>query len=209
MSRENRKVNTMQDLQIIMQGMFTRINKEFFGGELEKVVITFESGYKKGAYGWIHTVKDWQTSKAERYNINISADYLNRSREAIIATLMHEMCHLYALQNEIQDTSRSGIYHNKKFKKIAEEHGLIVEEADKIGWSVTTLKPDTKKWLEDNCNFAEITICKKKPLVADRVAKPKQSSRKYVCPCYGLIVRATKECKIQCMDCEEEMKLES
>ena len=53
MSRPNRKVNTMQDLQIIMQGMFSRINEHFFNNELEKVIITFESGFKKGAYGWI------------------------------------------------------------------------------------------------------------------------------------------------------------
>ena len=34
----------------------------------------------------------------------------------------------------------------------------------------------------------------------------KQSSRKYVCPCCGLIIRATKEVRVQCMDCEMEMK---
>lgn len=203
MSRENRKINTMQDLQICMQGMFTRINNEFFNGELERVVFTFESGFKKGAYGWIHTIKDWKQGQTERYNINISSDYLNRSRETVIATLIHEMCHLYALQNEIQDTSRSGIYHNKKFKKIAEEHGLNVEEADKIGWSVTTLKLETIEWLDKNCNFAEITIHKKQPLVADKIAKPKQSTRKYICPRCGLIVRATKECSIACVECSD------
>ena len=116
---------------------------------------------------------------------------------------MHEMCHLYALQNEIQDTSRSGIYHNKKFKKIAEEHGLDVAEADKIGWSVTTLKPETAEWLEKKCNFAEITIHKKQPLVADKIAKSKQSTRKYICPSCGLIVRATKECSIACVECSD------
>lgn len=209
MSRPNRKVSTMQDLQIIMQGMFSRINEHFFGNELEKVVITFEAGYKKGAYGWIHTVKDWKQGQAERYNINISADYLDRSKEQIISTLIHEMCHLYALQKEIKDTSRSGIYHNKKFKEIAESHGLNVLEADKIGWSVTSLKPETAEWLKNNCNFGEITIYKKKPLVADKVAAPKQSSRKYVCPCCGLIVRATKECRIKCIECDKEMKIES
>ena len=213
MSRPNRKVNTMQDLQIIMQGMFSRINEHFFNNELEKVIITFESGFKKGAYGWIDNVKDWKqdTRKetAERYSINISCDYLRRKREDIISTLIHEMCHLYALQNEIKDTSRSGIYHNKKFKEIAEAHGLIVQEADHIGWSITSLKPETAEWLKENCNFSEITIYKKKPLVAESIAKPKQSSRKYVCPCCKLIVRATKECKIQCLECNKEMKLES
>lgn len=213
MSRPNRKINTMQDLQIIMQGMYTRINEHFFNNELEKVIITFESGFKKGAYGWIHSVRDWKQEQrketTERYHINLSCDYLNRSREEIISTLMHEMCHLYALMKDIKDTSRSGIYHNKKFKQIAEEHGLNVQEADKIGWSVTSLKPETAEWLKENCNFSEITIYKEKPLVADRIAKPKQSSRKYVCPCCGLIVRATKECKIKCIECDEEMKIES
>ena len=209
MSRPNRKVNTMQDLQIIMQGMFSRLNEHFFDNELERVVFTFESGFKKGAYGWITNVKEWKQGQTERYNINISADYLNRNKEAIIATLLHEMCHLYALQKEIKDTSRSGIYHNKKFKKIAEEHGLDVAEADKIGWSVTSLKPETIEWLIENSNFAEITIYKEKPLVADRVAKPKQSTRKYVCPCCGLIVRTTKECRIKCIECDKEMKIES
>lgn len=191
----------MQDLQIIFQGMFSRINEHFFNNELERVIITFEAGYKKGAYGWIHTVKDWKQGQTERYNINISADYLDRPKEKIISTLMHEMCHLYALQNDIQDVSRSGIYHNKKFKKIAEEHGLHVEEADKIGWSVTSLTEDTKEWLKENCNFAEITIFKKRPLVADKASKPKQSSRKYICPCCGATVRATKELSIICGEC--------
>ena len=214
MSRGNkRKVNTMQDLQIIIQGMYTRINDHFFSGELEKVIITFEDGFKKGAYGWITRAKDWRQEQRkeqkERYNINLSSDYLNRSREEIISTLIHEMCHLYAMQKEIKDTSRSGIYHNKKFKQIAEEHGLNVQEADKIGWSVTSLKPETKEWLKANCNFAEITIYKEKPIVADRIAKPKQSSRKYVCPCCGLIVRATKDCSIKCMECDEVMRVES
>lgn len=213
MSRPNRKVNTMQDLQIIMQGMFSRINEHFFNNELEKVIITFEAGYKKGAYGWINTVKNWKQDERkeqkERYNINISCDYLNRSREKIIETLMHEMCHLYALQNEIKDVSRSGIYHNKKFKQIAEEHGLNVKEADRIGWSITSLKSETAEWLEDNYNFSEITIYKKKPLVAEKIAKPKQSSRKYICPCCGLIVRATKDVAIACIPCGKAMEIEN
>lgn len=207
--RTNRKVTTMQDLQILLQGMYTRINDHFFNGELEKIIFTFEAGYKKGSYGWIYTVKDWQQGKEERYAINISCDYLDRPKEAIISTLMHEMCHLYALQNEIQDTSRSGIYHNKKFKDIAEKHGLNVQEADKIGFSVTSLKAETAEWLKDNITFSEIAIYKKKPVLAEKVAKPKQSSRKYVCPCCGLIVRATKECRIKCIDCDAEMKIEN
>lgn len=39
-------------------------------------------------------------------------------------------------------------------------------------------------------------------------APPKPSStRKYVCPCCGMSVRATKEVRIMCMDCGKQMEV--
>ena len=35
--------------------------------------------------------------------------------------------------------------------------------------------------------------------------KKKSSTRKYVCPCCGMSVRATREVRIACMDCGEQM----
>lgn len=205
---KKRKVYTMSELNLSIMKMFNQINADFFDNQLPKVVITFESGYKKGAYGWITTVKDWKQGNEERYHINISSDYLDRPINNIISTLIHEMCHLYAIENDIQDTSRSGIYHNKRFKQIAESHGLFVDKADKIGWSVTSLTPETEKYIENVCPISEIRIIKKRPS-AFGCSKPKnkQSARKYICPSCGLIVRATKDCRISCLDCDCTMEL--
>ena len=38
-------------------------------------------------------------------------------------------------------------------------------------------------------------------------APRKSSSRKYVCPCCGMSVRATKVVNIACMDCDEQLLL--
>ena len=38
-------------------------------------------------------------------------------------------------------------------------------------------------------------------------APRKSSSRKYVCPCCGMRVRATKVVNIACMDCDEQLLL--
>lgn len=206
---KKRTIYTISELSLAMMSMFNRINEAFFNCELEKVIITFEAGYKKGAFGWIENNKNWKQGNAERHCINISADYLNRPINDIMATLIHEMCHLYAMQNDIQDTSRSGIYHNKKFKAIGEAHGLIITETDKIGWSVTRLSEETKQWIDDNCTISSIKLNRKIAEKATGTAKPKQSSRKYICPKCGLIVRATKECRIQCIECNKEMILES
>ncbi|MCM1382877.1 MAG: SprT-like domain-containing protein, partial [Muribaculaceae bacterium] len=192
---KKRNIYTIAELNLALMACFNKLNEDFFGGELEKVIITIEEGYKKHAYGWIEVKKNWIQGKEERHQINISSDFLNRDIEDVIATLLHEMCHLYALQNDIKDTSRSGIYHNKKFAEIAKEHGLDVFEESHIGHR-TKCSEQLRKWCADNCTITQIRVHKKKSTKADKESKPKQSSRKYICPECGLIVRATKECNI-------------
>ena len=58
------------------------------------------------------------------------------------------MVHLYNGLNKVEDTSNNYVYHNKKFKTEAEKRGLIIEHAKTIGWSVTTLKPETKELIK-------------------------------------------------------------
>ena len=204
-----RNIYTMAELNLTFTKLFNEFNIRYFSGELPKVVITFEGGFKKGAFGWITTAKDWKQGNTERYHINISSDYLDRPIIALCSTLLHEMCHLYALVNDIQDTSRSGIYHNKRFKQIAEAHCLTVCEADKIGWSVTSVRDDLREEILDIASINSIRIGQKRPadIGGGKSSKTKQSSRKYICPCCGLIVRATKDCRIKCIDCDCEMEL--
>ena len=204
-----RNIYTMAEAQLALMNAFNNINIKYFNGELEKVIITLKEGAKKNAYGWIEIKKNWKQGKEERHEINISADFLDRPINHIIATLMHEMCHLYAIQNNIKDTSRANIYHNKKFKEIAENHGLIAEFDEHIGYSRTSLTPDTTNWVNENISINSFKLVKKIQIADSKGGKPKQSSRKYVCPCCGLIVRATKECNILCIDCKEQMKIES
>ena len=118
-----RNITTMSEMGAGLMQAFNAINSHFYNGELEKPIITVKEGKKKNAYGWIETSKNWIQGKTERYEINISCDYIGeRTVAETIATLMHEMAHLYNIQNEIKDTSRAGIYHNTKFKETAEAH---------------------------------------------------------------------------------------
>lgn len=45
----------------------------------------------------------------------------------------------------LKDCSRSGRYHNKRFKEIAESHGLTVFRTDTDGWAHTELQEETRK----------------------------------------------------------------
>lgn len=206
----SRKIATMAELQAALQAAFNAINKDFYNGELEKVIITVKEGRKPGVLGTFCTAKEWIQNGVNRHEINIAANHIGeRTVEETIITLMHEIVHLYNQQNGIQDTSRSGTYHNKKFKESAEAHGLIISKAPKIGWSMTEATPDTKKWIADNIPIKGFGIYKKATDSVGGKSKTKQSYRKYVCPCCGLIVRATKDCNIACLDCEEQMEIEN
>lgn len=104
-------------------------------------VITVSPDTTKGAYGWCTAWKAWSVGEQKKvadlatltkealeamkkddgfYEINICAEHLARPFEQVAETLLHEMVHLYNLQIGVQDTSRSGTYHNKKYKEAAE-----------------------------------------------------------------------------------------
>lgn len=206
-----RKITTMAELQAALQAAFNAINRDFYGNELEKVIITVKEGRKEGTLGTFCTAKEWVQNGKERHEINISANYIGqRTVEQTITTLMHEMSHLYNFQNGIKDTSRSGIYHNKKFKQTAEAHGLEVQFADQIGWSLTMPTPQTKKWIAENIPIKSFGVYKQ---VTDKASggksSTKQSMAKKVCPRCGNIARVTSEYKLICGDCMKEMKIES
>lgn len=206
-----RNITTMSEMGAGLMQAFNAINSHFYSGELEKPIITVKEGKKKNAYGWIETSKNWIQGKTERYEINISCDYIGeRTVAETISTLMHEMAHLYNIQNEIKDTSRAGIYHNTKFKETAEAHGLQISYNEHIGWSLTRLTEETEKWVDENINIKGFSVYKlTKEKISKGTAKPKQSMRKLVCPCCGLIARVTKpNVKLLCVKCNEELKEE-
>ena len=127
----------------------------------------------------------------------MSTNFLDRAPVDKAATMLHEMCHLFAAENNIQDCSRSGTWHNKQFKTIAESHGLDVQKTDKGGFNHTTLKPESLTAIEPM-----LAALKSLKRVEGAKLKGKSSStRKYYCPECGQSVRATKQVNIRCAYC--------
>lgn len=87
----------------------------------------------------------WQAAargEGELPEIFIGGEGLERGAGPVLATLLHEAAHALADVRAIKDTSRQARYHNRRFRALAEELGLQVDQAPSIGWSATTL-PDT------------------------------------------------------------------
>lgn len=86
----------------------------------------------------------WQHHQQRMSEVLISGEGLNRPATDVLATLLHEATHALAFTRGIKDTSRQGRWHNQRFAALAAELGLQVTKDPKLGWSPTTLHPDTK-----------------------------------------------------------------
>lgn len=199
------KCEYIEELQVL-QDTFAAFNKHYFGGTLEPVVITIQSDMK--AYGHFTVGKLWKAGEGENvreyHEINLSAETLRRHYYNTCATLMHEMVHLFCHQNNIADTSRQGRYHNKEFKRIAEEKGLIISYSSAVGWSLTEPSDKFKEYI-DSLKFDFKKLYRATPVKEPRSAA-QSAVFKYQCPVCGLKIRTSKEgAHIRCLDCDEEL----
>lgn len=207
----------------LFERAFKVLNDVYFDGELPDVVITIQSRPK--AYGYITVNKVWSDDTAYYHEINISAEYLNRPIENTLATLQHELIHLYCMENDIADTSNGGRYHNKRFKAEAEKRGLQISYRKYIGYSVTQptvafveilktygLLEFSISHYRDEYGYTDIPTTGTSGgddnngiNIPPAPAKKKSSTRKYICSSCGISVRATKDVNIICGDCMNTM----
>lgn len=196
-----------------LEKMFRALNAKYFGGQLEEPIITIQSTPR--AYGHVTVGKSWRKGQEQRHELNIGAGTLDRPIENVTATLLHEMVHLWNLQNGIQDCSRGGAYHNKKFRDAATARDLSIGYDPRIGWSVTEPTEALcdyiieQGWTDIHMNRIEWASAPRgtgSGSATGTTPPPKPShTRKYICPCCGNSVRATKEVHILCMDCNAPM----
>ena len=117
--------------------VFDLLNAVYFENTLSRPTITIQSSPK--AFGHFSLRNDtWISKNGQSHEINVGAGTLARPIEEVAATLLHEMVHYHNFVNGIQDCSRGGMYHNRRFRDSAMAHGLLVDHHDKYGWTITS-----------------------------------------------------------------------
>jgi hypothetical protein len=84
----------------------------------------------------------WQVNGTDRHEVLVGGEGLHRGPLEVLSTLLHEAAHGLAQARGVQDTSRQGRYHNRRYATLARQLGLEVTTVQPIGWTATTL-PDT------------------------------------------------------------------
>jgi hypothetical protein len=201
-----------------LQTIARKLNTDWFNNELdmEHVIWTVQSTPK--AYGHFTPYLSYRVhskeGEKEAVEINIGAGTLDRDIISVISTMLHEMTHYYNWAKGVQDCSRGGTYHNKKFKNEAEKHGLIIEYDSRIGWSLTSATEKLVDWVIFN-EIEEFRLGRNEfdsPVTVGGNglkggANPikKNNSIKMVCPCCNAIARVTKATNLICGDCMKYM----
>ncbi|MEA4988592.1 MAG: SprT-like domain-containing protein [Anaerovorax sp.] len=208
----------VSEITAFLENAYEVLNERFFDGELSKVVITIQSSPR--AYGHYTPWDAWSENQQGYREINISAETLNRPVGNVIATLVHEMVHHYCDMKGIKDTSRSNVYHNKRFKNEAESRGLVLDYDNRIGFSIT--HPSLMLMdLINSMGWENVNLARNGGNSSSNgsggsdngsggvtTGKPKSSTRKYICTSCGCSVRATKVVNIGCLDCGTVMVVE-
>lgn len=200
-----------------LQKIYNLINEEYFNGELEEITLTVQESVR--SYGHVSVSNTWFTTDGKGMKeLNISANYLRRPIDEVVVTMIHEASHIYNMMHDIKDTSNGYVYHNKNFKKTAEELGhLRIERHEKYGWTVSFATEETLDFCirnglediqigrQDSFSFGGFTGgTSGNPTPTRPTTRKPSSTRKYICPCCGTSFRATKDIRVMCMDCNEQ-----
>ncbi|MGY3219330.1 SprT-like domain-containing protein [Bacillus sp. TE9122W] len=197
---------------------FKKLNDAFFKGELPEPAITIQTSGNRKSMGWCTTKEVWRDKegKNRRYELNIAAEYLDIEFMETMDTMLHEMVHLYNAIRDIQDCSRNGTYHNKRFKAECERRGFYFPDNKpdkKYGWAFPKLTEDSKKKIESlKINPKAFSIARKgfHGGTGDNASGEQQQDEKkprkykWICPACNLrVLSSKKEIAVKCVECDE------
>lgn len=94
--------------------------------EVPEVVIVVASGTESRSAKWGHwAASRWSVGGDDELGeVLVAGERFQHGPTGVLETLLHEAAHALAHVRGVKDTSRNGRYHNKRYKRLAEEVGL-------------------------------------------------------------------------------------
>jgi hypothetical protein len=136
----------MQQLVAALEDAWATIRQHH--AEIPEVVVLVGTGTDRG--GALRKLghfaaRRWRLADGgERSEILVAGEGLDRSPDAVLATLLHEAAHALAFARGIRDTSQGGRYHDRRFAAVATELGLQATLLRPYGLASTAMLPATE-----------------------------------------------------------------
>lgn len=201
-----KKINIIEKLYLALSHSIDLINEKVFDGEFENVVflIQGERATALNTYG-VFWPEKWTINEKKYNEISLTAESLQTENiNNILLTIVHELVHYKAKIEGIKDTSANGNFHNKNFKSLGEQYGLIFKEKDKkYGWSSSETDDfllEIFKICAKETKLDEILLSAKRDRLKPK--KPKKNFYKFKCPSCNMVVHAKLNTNLLCGLCK-------
>jgi hypothetical protein len=114
--------------------------------QIPDVVIVLGSGTtgRQAVRGHFAAGRWAQGKTTAHHEVLVAGERLADGPEAVLSTLLHEAAHAGCHALGIEDTSRGGRYHNKRFQAAAESLGLTTDKHPTIGVITTGLADEAR-----------------------------------------------------------------
>lgn len=209
-------MNTVEDKReyAMLQAAYDFFNAKFFDSRLPKVFFTIDWHNKKSnGYFCPHKLvnKEDVEAKAKASVIALNPDYLARDVYEVLATLVHEMCHVWEFEEFIKDPYKLTSYHSKRFEKRLSECNLKAVINNKSRSSCSTVIPDDGifKGIADEYlktkEFLSIASTNAINKEAEKKAKAKNKT-KYVCTGCETNVWGKAGLNLHCNECDMDFE---
>ncbi len=188
---------------------FNHFNAELFDHRLPSVLFTLTRKRKAHGYFWAEQFKHREDSDPT-HEIALNPDSMDRTLDAVLSTLVHEMTHL---EQQEYGTPGSKGNHNREWVKLMERVGLIPSNTGEPGGKQTgrqmthyieaggAFERAMQGLLEGGYTLPYFT----QPRPA--AEKKKDLSKvKFTCTCCDAKAWAKVGTRIICGDCDEEMQ---
>jgi predicted SprT family Zn-dependent metalloprotease len=192
-----------------LDAAFNHFNAELFGHRLPSVLFTLTRKRKAHGYFWAEQFKH-RADGDHTHEIALNPDSMDRTLDAVLSTLVHEMTHL---EQQEYGTPGSKGNHNKEWVTLMERVGLIPSNTGEPGGKQTG-RPMTHYVEEGGAFEVSLQNLLASGFTLPYFTQPRASAEKkkdlskvkFTCPCCGDKAWAKASMRLVCGECNEEMQ---
>jgi predicted SprT family Zn-dependent metalloprotease len=198
----------------VFEDAYMFFNEKLFDNKLPECLIVFQQRKSKilGSF----SSKRYYSRNGEEIvsELTLNPDnFINRTDEEILSTLVHEMCHVWQIDVEKEKSTK---YHDKSWGITMESLGLIPsntgkEGGKKTGIQMTQYIDEQGKFIYFAREFLENNKLKWNRLSSNNNVPKKERKRnkfKFICSECGQIAWGKEDAEIVCGKCMTEMEIE-
>lgn len=208
----NDKPDHTRKAYVGLSDAYSFFNQKLFANTLPSCLITFQR--KKNMRGYYSNDRFYTDEvKTDEIALNPST-FEGRTKEQILSTLVHEMCHLW--QHHHGEKKPKSAYHNKEWADKMKEVGLQPSDTGEVGGKEVGQKVThyiiTSGRFADYCEeflaSYELTLYNSLENASGGSKAKRESKTKYTCEMCGVNAWAKPNTKLLCGICESLMEPE-